>query len=29
MASATESLADFTYHNADSFRPLLDRRGSS
>jgi TRAP-type mannitol/chloroaromatic compound transport system substrate-binding protein len=27
MASATESLADFTYHNADSFRPLLDEEG--
>jgi TRAP-type mannitol/chloroaromatic compound transport system substrate-binding protein len=27
MASATESLADFTYHNADSFRPLLDQEG--
>jgi TRAP-type C4-dicarboxylate transport system substrate-binding protein len=27
MASATESLADFTYHNADSFRPLLDAGG--
>jgi TRAP-type mannitol/chloroaromatic compound transport system substrate-binding protein len=27
MASATESFADFTYHNADSFRPLLDEEG--
>jgi TRAP-type mannitol/chloroaromatic compound transport system substrate-binding protein len=27
MASATESFADFTYHNADSFRPLLDQEG--
>ena len=27
MASATESLADFTWHNADSFRPLLDVEG--
>jgi TRAP-type mannitol/chloroaromatic compound transport system substrate-binding protein len=27
MASATESLADFTYHNADSFRPLLEQEG--
>ncbi len=24
MASATESFADFTYHNADSLQPLLD-----
>jgi TRAP-type mannitol/chloroaromatic compound transport system substrate-binding protein len=27
MASGTESLADFTYHNADSLRPLLDQEG--
>ncbi|MFW6028380.1 MAG: ABC transporter substrate-binding protein, partial [bacterium] len=27
MASATESFADFTYHNADSFRPLLEQEG--
>ncbi len=27
MASATESLADFTFHNAESLRPLLAEEG--